>query len=309
MPVTASNAIQREWLQAVAKRVAEGLQPGTIHSRLTVFPKRSIVPHASTSDGWVVEIGSVRGDRGSALQLWLDRWPRTHDRKLYVCYRSTRAEQVLRVAKAAAAVIGPFDKLGDASWEIDAQSKVVRLRAPLARSLYGKPLAELHFKYRPWSFYGLYFLRVPEFRHRPPDALIARCADFLQATARSVIGLLEEATAADQEYSAIENRRRVGEHKRRERSARLARIAKTRDGFTCRVCKFNFEVTYGALGEGFAEAHHTLALSKLRESVETSPRDLVTVCANCHRMLHRMKGASTDVALLRRLVSRYQRAH
>jgi hypothetical protein len=112
MPSVVSKQIQKEWLQAAARRVAERLQPSIASSRLRVLPKSSIVPYVSNTDGWVVDMGSVRGDRNSAFQLWLDKWPRSKDRKLYVCYKSTRADQALEVAKATAAELGPFTKLG-----------------------------------------------------------------------------------------------------------------------------------------------------------------------------------------------------
>jgi predicted HNH restriction endonuclease len=43
-------------------------------------------------------------------------------------------------------------------------------------------------------------------------------------------------------------------------------------------------------------------LSKLRGEIRTRIEDLRTVCANCHRMLHRMDGERGDFGKLRRLV-------
>jgi 5-methylcytosine-specific restriction protein A len=57
----------------------------------------------------------------------------------------------------------------------------------------------------------------------------------------------------------------------------------------CDVCKFDFRDTYGDLGEGFAECHHTVPLAQLAESQRTRLQDLAVVCANCHRMIHRSK--------------------
>lgn len=55
----------------------------------------------------------------------------------------------------------------------------------------------------------------------------------------------------------------------------------------CEVCGFDFHEVYGPLGEGFAECHHTVPVSQLTAEHKTKLRDLVIVCANCHRMLHR----------------------
>jgi 5-methylcytosine-specific restriction protein A len=68
------------------------------------------------------------------------------------------------------------------------------------------------------------------------------------------------------------------------------------------VCDDRFEDLYGNLGVEFAEAHHIVPLSKLSGMVKTSLEDLMSVCANCHRMLHRMSGKPNDIARLRAIV-------
>ncbi|MCM3790338.1 HNH endonuclease [Domibacillus indicus] len=61
-------------------------------------------------------------------------------------------------------------------------------------------------------------------------------------------------------------------------------------GLSCKVCGFNFEKVYGERGKDFIEVHHVKALSSLVEEMLIDPRkDLVPICANCHRMIHRRK--------------------
>ena len=44
------------------------------------------------------------------------------------------------------------------------------------------------------------------------------------------------------------------------------------------------------MGKGYIEVHHIKPLSNLDEVVIVNPEtDLICVCANCHRMLHRFK--------------------
>jgi putative restriction endonuclease len=63
-----------------------------------------------------------------------------------------------------------------------------------------------------------------------------------------------------------------------------------RDGrLDCDCCGFNFSQTYGAVGEGFIEAHHTLPVSEMEDEHITTVDDLALVCANCHRMLQRRR--------------------
>lgn len=61
-------------------------------------------------------------------------------------------------------------------------------------------------------------------------------------------------------------------------------------GVTCAVCQFNYEQQYGERGRDFIEIHHIKPLSSLGGSTEINPyKDLVPLCANCHRMVHRRK--------------------
>lgn len=107
--------------------------------------------------------------------------------------------------------------------------------------------------------------------------------------------------AALSEFEARENRSRLRAHLVRERSTALAESRKRRDAFTCQICRINFLTLYGAaLGAGFAEAHHIVHLRDRRLAGPTRPRDLRTVCANCHRMLHRTKSGAKGFAAVRR---------
>lgn len=55
----------------------------------------------------------------------------------------------------------------------------------------------------------------------------------------------------------------------------------------CDICGFSFMEKYGNIGDGFIEAHHILPLHKLGQATITKEDDLIFVCSNCHRMLHR----------------------
>ena len=59
-------------------------------------------------------------------------------------------------------------------------------------------------------------------------------------------------------------------------------------GAECKVCGFDFQDIFGAIGEGFIHVHHTVPLSKVGKSYQVNPiKDLVPVCPNCHAMLHK----------------------
>lgn len=62
-------------------------------------------------------------------------------------------------------------------------------------------------------------------------------------------------------------------------------------GLSCNICGFNFEDTYGDIGSDFIEVHHKKPLSEADGSILIEPsKDLITLCANCHRMIHRIPG-------------------
>lgn len=76
-----------------------------------------------------------------------------------------------------------------------------------------------------------------------------------------------------------------------ERNPKLRSLALKIHGCTCMICGFNFEQFYGEWGKEFAEVHHMVPLSEYSEQHETDPeKDLIVLCANCHRMIHRKEG-------------------
>jgi 5-methylcytosine-specific restriction protein A len=80
-------------------------------------------------------------------------------------------------------------------------------------------------------------------------------------------------------------------HLARERNPKLRRrkindVLRRLGYLACEVCGFDFERTYGDRGTGYAECHHVVPLH-VSGATTTRLRDLVILCANCHRMIHR----------------------
>lgn len=76
-----------------------------------------------------------------------------------------------------------------------------------------------------------------------------------------------------------------------ERSAKLREQAIKIHGTKCKICGFDFGKKYGFVGKDYIEIHHIKPLYKSEAPKEINPRvDLIPVCSNCHRMLHRKKG-------------------
>ena len=72
-----------------------------------------------------------------------------------------------------------------------------------------------------------------------------------------------------------------------ERDPRNRQLAIRLHGSSCQVCNFNFNLMYGVLGENYIVVHHLVPLSAMSANYVIDPlKDLATVCANCHAMLH-----------------------
>lgn len=69
----------------------------------------------------------------------------------------------------------------------------------------------------------------------------------------------------------------------------------------CEICHFNFEKVYGNVGKNFIEAHHIVPLAEAKGLHKTKLEDLILVCSNCHRMLHRIPSKNAVDILKNRL--------
>lgn len=95
----------------------------------------------------------------------------------------------------------------------------------------------------------------------------------------------------DQEF--LEGGKVMSTHLKVERDPEVIRqkkeaVWKTKGAFICEVCEFDFHETYSTLGKRFIECHHLVPLSSLQGiQKKTENADLILVCSNCHRMVHR----------------------
>lgn len=75
--------------------------------------------------------------------------------------------------------------------------------------------------------------------------------------------------------------------------------------YQCAVCGFDYEKCYGELGKDYIEVHHKTPLSVNKKEVNVNIQtDLVCLCANCHRMIHRKKGAVMSVEELKKCIKK-----
>ncbi|MEV8195522.1 HNH endonuclease [Rhodococcus pyridinivorans] len=88
------------------------------------------------------------------------------------------------------------------------------------------------------------------------------------------------------------------------RKQKIARSKQQRGEVSCEVCGFDFARAYPGHGNDYIEVHHRIPLHASGEVTSTLD-DLILLCANCHRMIHRTKTWVTPEEL-RQIVARGQ---
>jgi 5-methylcytosine-specific restriction enzyme A len=135
-----------------------------------------------------------------------------------------------------------------------------------------------------------------------------RTADLIRAGIES--GDLVEASEAmpdiDLEAEAREGRLLEHRHLARERDAglrakKIEKHLRTHGQLACETCGFDFKAMCGPHGDGYIECHHVIPLHASGET-KTRLDDLILICSNCHRMIHRRTPWLTPEEL-RRLIA------
>jgi predicted HNH restriction endonuclease len=102
--------------------------------------------------------------------------------------------------------------------------------------------------------------------------------------------LLSDENALTGETQFQEGEKKYQWTTRYERDPQLRAKAIEIHGLTCMGCRFSFEQIYGDIGYGFIEVHHTKPVSLFGGVTFVNPQsDMVTLCSNCHSIVHRKK--------------------
>ncbi|CAM3726327.1 HNH domain-containing protein [Tsukamurella ocularis] len=136
---------------------------------------------------------------------------------------------------------------------------------------------------------------------RAMAAAFAADYETMHRLANEVLGLgtesdedasVPDAASAAEIVTAAEGRvlRRLTTVRERDRGLRNTKLTQFRAAHQgrvfCEVCSFDFGKVYGEHGEGYAEVHHRVPLH-VTDEVVNDLDDLIVLCANCHRMIHR----------------------
>lgn len=133
----------------------------------------------------------------------------------------------------------------------------------------------------------------------PENILLTDLADILTAYRKLIFrggaDFTDEEEHKEGDAQSVIEVRRYRLHRRIDRDQSASRKAKQHHGFVCQACGFDFETHYGELGRDYIEAHHLRPLSDLEEGKPITfdvKTDFAVLCANCHRMIHKMEDVS-----------------
>lgn len=75
-------------------------------------------------------------------------------------------------------------------------------------------------------------------------------------------------------------------------------------GTVCMACGFDFGKMYGEYGKGFIEVHHAKPLFENAGEIIPDPKtDLICLCSNCHRMVHRFRNKVLTLDELKSIIA------
>ena len=290
------SKVYKSYLEKIANEV-QRISLSTIKDpKLVILPP---VVYESDTYGWYIDIFKLKKIPGR-LQIWIDLFPNIDRPIVSLCYNSGNYEQIVKVAKAFNHKFNYKPNITRKNLGPKNGGRSI-LSEPLPKKLFNIPIIESYWT----NFFTVFFDYKINLNINYPSTLINSVSKYSIRLLRAMSSTLEGDKNTDKVYAAFENRTKVSRHLSRERSQKLVKAVKTRDGFTCQICGFNFTEVYGEIGRGFSEVHHIVPLSKLKREKLTRIEDLITVCSNCHRMLHKMEGIPDDVKRLKKMVKKH----
>jgi len=146
----------------------------------------------------------------------------------------------------------------------------------------------------------------PSLRFEKKDHNPSRHYD-LEFISKSDVQQDVEAEMFEEGTKVLEGTQKEYYGKRYERSTVNRLRAIEIHGSKCKVCGFDFEAVYGERGRGFIEVHHVRPLYLNRKEQVVDPtNDLIPVCSNCHRMIHRRKDSVLTIEKMQEILCCFQ---
>ena len=133
-----------------------------------------------------------------------------------------------------------------------------------------------------WDKIKIRFTKAP-FYNIETENFETKLIDYIQLVCLMILSLCEIEYKGEEEGNEI-----ISVSKRYERNPINRKICLLLKGYSCAVCGFNFEKTYGSIGKNYIQVHHLIPVSSMGVNYQVDPsKDLIPLCSNCHSMVHR----------------------
>lgn len=170
----------------------------------------------------------------------------------------------------------------------------------------------IHLFYRerhhsPFTYYGEINLKTATKLTDKPSEFAFSTKRIEASTASAIVTEAMAHGEVDVFEADEEGKKRLRQHVAYERSAKNRARAIEIHGTVCKACNFDFNGFYGRdYARDYIEVHHTVSVSGGPRKPDPA-KDLVPLCANCHKMAHRRPGLITPVDEIRKMVERARR--
>ena len=120
------------------------------------------------------------------------------------------------------------------------------------------------------------------------EAEIAAICEWTKIASGLILSLLNIENLIEEEKRYAEGTKNEVLSDRYERNPVNRELCLAANGYLCKICGFDFERTYGVIGNGFIHVHHIEKVADHGGTYYLNPvTDMIPVCPNCHAMLHR----------------------
>jgi hypothetical protein len=214
-----SDEADKGFLKTLAQDVVDVLSQRRYGTPIYLYQKPSRL-YKSDTGGWITGIGRLSPGK-CYLQIWLDRFTRHHDRKVWYGFFYEYSNPVEQLSESSHKNLGKAMTLGDQDlspyYEADRYSTL--LNRNLQRAEFGRPFIEIYHISQS-SYYGIYEFNSSTRTAAQRRQLTERIAGFFETVARSLPNTTHP-NIEDDTYPGHENRKTVETHLRRERRSYL----------------------------------------------------------------------------------------
>lgn len=138
-----------------------------------------------------------------------------------------------------------------------------------------------------WNTFRVRITTIPD-RGADSDSEVILFSEWAKLATGMILSLLNIEKMENEDNKYLEGHVNQVLSNRYERNPVNRELCLMANGYSCCICGFDFEKTYGVIGHKFIHVHHIEKIASIGKEYFLNPeKDLIPVCPNCHAMLHR----------------------